>query len=168
MSFNLISEMKIITSKFRVHLTLVVFHKRERKRVDIFYQCISLVYIIIDMLYHIIKKIIEIVLVLYYFVVVSKTHCWSTNNRLFYCSFPNDPIFKSSWIHATKRENWFPTAQSVTCSSHFTEDCFLYMKNRHTFGSIFGRSAVLILYEEVDFFIRFGQTCLTKVVQLSL
>lgn len=75
MSFNLISEMKIITSKFRVHLTLVVFHKRERKRVDIFYQCISLVYIIIDMLYHIIKKIIEIVLVLYYFVVVSKTHC---------------------------------------------------------------------------------------------
>lgn len=40
--------------------------------------------------------------------------------------FPNDLETRSIWINIvnTKLKNWIPTASSVLCSLHFTQDCY--------------------------------------------
>ena len=43
-------------------------------------------------------------------------------------TFPKDPDVRSTWIRATRRQNWIPTKSSVVCSDHFHKNDFKIMK----------------------------------------
>ncbi|CAH0596845.1 unnamed protein product [Chrysodeixis includens] len=59
----------------------------------------------------------------------SQSNTFKENGVTFH-RYPKDPDIKSQWVAATRRFNWNPSQYSLVCSQHFTEDCFINLKNR--------------------------------------